>query len=235
MRFYVILLVVLALSESALGDNAASLNEKGNEAFSKGDYKTALDFYQRAEIERPETPQLYYNHANASTEANGLDEALKNYQQALNLADTSLQAQIYYNIGCNYFLQGNYARAIDAYQKALELNPDDLDAKCNLELTRKRLEEQQSKRQPQQNGQGQQQNQQRPDEKSDQQKVPPEPQQKGKGKQPPDQNQPEQMPRQDKQQMSKEDALRILNSLKEGERSKKKTNSVGLHKGRKDW
>lgn len=234
MRFYVILLMAFALSELVLGDNAASLNEKGNEAFLKGDYKTALDFYQRAEIERPETPQLYYNHANASTEAGGFDEALKNYQRALNLADTSLQAQTYYNIGCNYFLQGDYAKAVDAYQKALELNPDDTDAKYNLELARKRLEEQ--KKQPQQkNNQGQQQNQrqQQPDKKQDKSQQPPEPQENQKGQEPPNQNQPELAQQDDKQQMSKEDALRILNSLKEDERPQKKTKRVIL--GRKDW
>lgn len=231
-RFCLVLCAVLIGSSSVLAESYASLNEKGNEAFSKGDYKTALDFYQRAQIERPETPPLYYNHANALTETKGFEEAVEEYQKALKTNDTVLLARTNYNIGNSHFLQGSYARAIDAYQKALELNPDDLDTKYNLELTRKRLAEQRSKHQPQQNNQGQQP---RPDEKSDQQKQSLEPQEDEKGQPQQDQNKREPQRQPNKDQMSKEDALRILRALKEGERRNlmhKKT--LEAYQG-KDW
>jgi tetratricopeptide (TPR) repeat protein len=35
----------------------------------------------------------------------------------------------------------DYQKAIESYQKALEINPDDIDAKFNLELARRMLKE----------------------------------------------------------------------------------------------
>ena len=86
-------------------DNSVALNEKGNKAFAKKGYKEALEFYRQAEVERPETPQIAYNHANALVETGGYEEALELYNKALNTDDVSLQAKTYYNTGNGYFLK----------------------------------------------------------------------------------------------------------------------------------
>ncbi|HVL02483.1 MAG TPA: VWA domain-containing protein [Dongiaceae bacterium] len=58
----------------------------------------------------------------------------------------------YYNLGNSLTELGQYDDAIAAYDKSLELNPDDEDARANREIANKRKQQQQE----QQNGDGQQ-------------------------------------------------------------------------------
>ncbi len=48
-----------------------------------------------------------------------------------------------YNLGNTRFRQGDYAGAIDSYEQALEINPEDTQARENLTLGQKKKEEQQ--------------------------------------------------------------------------------------------
>ena len=63
-----------------------------------------------------------------------------------------LQANGWYNAGNALFDMGNYRDSVQAYIQALRLNPADRDAKHNLELSLKKIQEQQQ----QPPGQGQQ-------------------------------------------------------------------------------
>jgi Ca-activated chloride channel family protein len=221
-----------------LADDHVSLNEKGNKEFAEGNYKEALEYYHRAGIERPETPEIYYNHANALVETGSFEEAAEKYGKALTTDDISLQAGIYYNSGNGYFLQEDYVKAIEAYQQTLELNPDDLDAKYNLELARNRLKEQMERKPQEQNRQGQQQQQQnqQSNQQDQKQQQPKENQQQDQEQQQKQQQQQQQQPNPD--EMSKEDALRILRALEEADeenqKNRQKVKIEGTYRG-KDW
>jgi hypothetical protein len=53
----IILSVLMALLFGAVhADNFNGMVKKGNSAFTGSDFKKALEFYRRAEAERPETP-----------------------------------------------------------------------------------------------------------------------------------------------------------------------------------
>ena len=69
--------------------------------------------------------------------------------QGLSQAELDLRAQAYYNMGNSFYRQGQFAEAIAAYKEALKLNPDDQDAKHNLELAQQQLEKQQRTPSPQ--------------------------------------------------------------------------------------
>ena len=61
------------------------------------------------------------------------------YEKAVSLFETILNQGIfhenlYYNLGNSYFRLGSYGHSIWAYEKAMELNPLDADAKFNLSL-----------------------------------------------------------------------------------------------------
>jgi len=64
-----------------------------------------------------------------------------------------LSAKAFYNIGNCYFQQNKLKESIEAYKKALELKPDDYQAKYNLELARAKLKEMADKQQQQPNQQ----------------------------------------------------------------------------------
>jgi hypothetical protein len=155
----------------------------------------------------------------------------------------------YFNSGNAQFQKQEFMRAIESYKKALELNPGDVDAKYNLELSRVMLKEQ-LKRQPQdKNQQQQQQDQQQQQQQQDQQKPEDQKDQNGKNDQQQQQeakdqgkNDQQQQAAQEKQgkkdEMSKEDAMRILRAMgdseKETQKGVKRQYSQSSYKG-KDW
>lgn len=162
-----LLLFVMSVANVALADYK-KLTEKGNQAYEKDNAEEALKLYHEAEIEKPKQPILEYNIGTALYKQNKYDEALQRYGKAVFSEDPKLQADALYNMGSAFFRAEKYQEAITAYQKCLETNPNDVDAKYNLELARKKLKEQAQKQDQKQDKQ-QKQDQEKQD-KQDQQK-----------------------------------------------------------------
>lgn len=247
-RSVVTLCALLLLSIGAKADYIDAV-DKGNEALSTGDFKTALEQYHVAETDIPNSPELNYNMGLALYDQGSYEEATDRFNKALESQSSGLTASAYYGLGNTKFKSQDYAGAVENYKKSLELNPEDMDAKYNLELARKMLKEnakkqnqdQQQQQQQQQDQQQQEQQQPKPDEqgqdKQDQQQ-----QQQGQGedqKPPQDSTQTsQQMQQTDQKPMSKEDAERILNAFKDDERDVqkkiKRSKSNSSYFG-KDW
>jgi Ca-activated chloride channel family protein len=130
-------------------------NNVGNERFAEEAYDEALAEYRQAQVDDPDRAEPYYNAANAYNRQSQLDAALTQAQQALKNADPGRAAQTWYNLGNAYFDAEQWPQAITAYQEALRLDPDDLDAKHNLELALQKLEERQQQEEQQQEQQEQ--------------------------------------------------------------------------------
>lgn len=249
-------LVGLLLAIPIQAEDFASLNEQGNEAYEEGQFKEALDLYHEAEIEKPETPEIYYNQANALVKTGKYEQAIEKYSKALNSTDIKLQADAYYNQGNGYFMKEDFVNAINAYEQCLNINPDDVDAKFNLELARNRLKEQmerqeqdkqdqqQEQQQDEQQQEEQKQDEQQQEEKSEEEKQQEQQEQEQQGGEedkdneeqgekppPPPESQEQQM-----EEMSKEDAERLLNSLEdmEAQNQKRKYKIQGTYQG-EDW
>ena len=79
-----------------------------------------------------------------------LERALQLYLQARQLGVND--AVLHFNLGNTFYQQENWAEAIEAYQQALRLNPDDIDAKNNLEMALKQQEQQRQQQQQQRQG-----------------------------------------------------------------------------------
>lgn len=243
-----ILLIVLfsTLSISGLcAEDYISLLDKGNDAFDAGDYKKALDYYHEAEIVKPETPEIEYNLANTLLQTGKYEEAVEKYGKALNSDNIDLQGNAYYNLGCADFVKGDYQAAIDDFSEALKINPEDVDAKYNLEAARKLLKEQleQEKKEQQEGGDQQEQQQEKQEEQEKQDEEGKEKQDSQK-QEPNDGDDEQQQQKQEQQEqlqnpedMSEEDALRILQALEDEQnknQSKKKIKVKGNYRGR-DW
>ena len=124
-------------------------------------------------------------------------------------------------------LTGRVQDAVNAYVQALRADPSDQDSKRNLELALRLMQEQQQQQQKQQSGQDGERNEENEQNPSSQ---PPQPQQDGQQQQPP-------QPRPGK--MSEEDARRILEALREGEREGVKKHARAVvpqtRRPEKDW
>lgn len=138
-----LLLFAIFLAPAILSADYKDLNEKGVKAFKREDYDSSLQYFQKALEENPENKAIDFNLGNAFHQQGKYHDALQSYEMAARTTDSLLSAESFYNIGNTHFRAGELDKAAEAYKKSLNYAPDDKDTKYNLELTLKKLEEQQ--------------------------------------------------------------------------------------------
>ena len=142
MKKALIVFVFAGLTLTACGSGAEKLNEAGNEAYANNDYAAAVEKYQEAATADPELAAPLYNTANALYRQEAYDQVPAALQVAMAHADETLTQQSHYNLGNSLFKTEDYEGAAEAYKEALRFDPQDQDAKVNLELTLKQLQQQ---------------------------------------------------------------------------------------------
>ena len=228
----------------------------GNAKAAGGDVEGALKDYDKAKERLPESSALAFDRAGALLklgDASKAPEAATEAAQAMQNSEGALKAQAAYQYALATEQMGRGDEAVQAYAKALQLDPDDKDAKVNLELLLKSQQEK-KQQQPQQQPQESKQNKQ---EQKDQQKD------KSQGKdqqqqQQKDQSQEQQQQQQQQQQAKQEEkkqavpeepkpvdrseAERLLDALRAGEKNLQvwrfaKDKKKDLRRGdvEKDW
>jgi len=161
---HALLLLTLALLSVACAPEVTRHNSAGNELFATGAYDEALSAYRQAQVNDPDVAEPYYNAANALNRQGNLEGAQAQSGQALKTADPDLAAPTWYNLGNGFFDAEDWEQAIAAYQAALRIDPDDMDAKRNLELAlQQQNDEQQQQNQDSQQGEQDQQPETSPD------------------------------------------------------------------------
>lgn len=224
-----VLLLFMAVSVSAQKAERDFIR-KGNRFFNDSVYVDAEVNYRKALEANPQSTVSMFNLGNTLTQQNKLQEAMEQYVGATKVEKgKSNLAQIYHNMGVIFHSQKDYAKAVEAYKQSLRNNPKDDETRYNLALAQKMLKDQQQD----------QQNQNQDQNKQDQQK---EQDKKDQNKQDQKQNQDQQQksqPEKKDNEMSKENAEQLLNSVMQDEKDiqdKVKKQQV-LQGGRleKDW
>lgn len=251
------LLLFMQTEVFAQGAGRAKVSE-GNRAYAEEKFDEANDKYRDAQVDNPESPIIHFNIGDALYQKNNYEEALKSYQSAVQKTnDPKLQAQGYYNLGNTLFRMDKWQESIAAYQQALKLNPNDEDAKFNLEYVRRKIKEnaqkqpqdQQQQQQNQQQQQEQQQNQKDGNDKKEQQEQEQQEQKQQQGEQKQDQKEQQQQGEEQQEQqqqgqqakageLSKEEAERLLEALQNQEKEaqkKKQAQMRGRVRVDKDW
>lgn len=147
------------------------------QAYAGGFFDQALQSFVDQQVERPEDPQLMMNVGASHYKMQNYAEAEKAFAAAALRGDAPLRSKALYNLGNVAYRQGKLQEAIERYQAALEINPNDEDAKFNLEFVRDEIrrrheeaqKQQQNQQQQQQDQQQQQQQQEQQDAQSDEQ------------------------------------------------------------------
>ena len=127
-------LVVLMLCLAGCGQTPADVNNAGHGPYLGGDYASALEHYERAVERDPGAAEPLYNTANTLYRMEEFGESMLWYDESLQDAEGELRLSGFFNRGNASFQMGRYAEAVEAYKEALRINPDDADAKHNLEL-----------------------------------------------------------------------------------------------------
>jgi len=225
-RKNVVTVVIVLL---ALGLSSKAYCSKGEEAFARGEYLQASEFYRKKLEDSPNDPKLHYNYGTAAFKNNLYDDAIEAFSKALKSDDIELQKKSYYNRGNSYYQKGveteqadpkatigSWHQALDSLQAVLKLDPGDADARHNHEIIKKRLEELE-KQQQQDKQQDQKDQQDKQDKKQDGDKK----EQQAGGSQPEDKNR--QQPKQDGQQADEGQAGKEPDSEKNGQGDKQQT------------
>ncbi|MDD4603631.1 MAG: tetratricopeptide repeat protein [Bacteroidales bacterium] len=204
MKYNFVVFLFLLLTVTGFSQKENSLLRQGNRKFEKGDYKEAEKDYRKALELNKGSVKGQFNLGTAVYKNHNFDESVKIYS---NLAeknnDKKIQSKVMHNLGNSLLQSKEYEKSITAYKKALMNDPKDKDTKYNLEYAKMMLKKQQE----QQNKK----NQDKKDDKKDQ---------KDKKDQNKDQNKDnnQQKPPQDQKKISKEDADRMLEALKNDEK-----------------
>ncbi len=154
---------------------------EGNASYAAGDYNAAIEKYKMAEIECPDCPELAYNSGLAYYRLRDFEKANELFNEALSTRDLGLEARAKFNLGNVAYSQAlekmsalpeaiEFAqRAIDRYRDSLELSPEDVDARVNIEMAQLLVKDLLDKQKKQQEEQQQQDNQQQQENQQQQQ------------------------------------------------------------------
>lgn len=123
--------LLLALAAAAGAAGAGGEARKGNAAYGKKDWQSAVEHYSRAQAKDQKDRRLDFNIGDALYRAEEYDKAAEAYEKAA--ASPKVAARARYNKGNALFKKGDVSGAIAAYRGALDLAPGDQNVKFNLQ------------------------------------------------------------------------------------------------------
>ena len=233
--------IISLLIISFLGFISPAYSQKERKDIRKGNelYQKALGDSGYVDTLRMQKAELYYRKA--------LDKDINSYEGGFNLGaslfkekkyslaadqykilastgkEKSELASVYHNLGNSLFMDGKLQECIEAYKSSLRNNPNDTATKYNLAAAQKLLQDaknnpQQNQDQQDQQDQEKQDQQQQDQQQQDQQKDQQEKQDQQQAKEDEKKEDGEEKQMQKPDQISKEDAERLLQAIQQDEK-----------------
>jgi tetratricopeptide (TPR) repeat protein len=145
LRLSAIVVLICCSSAVQAEDTPRSAMRKGLKLYKSGDYTNAVQSLNKTALEFPDIG--HYNLGNAHYRNSDYEAAEEAYNEALRTTDLALQAKAYFNRGNALLARTTVMtgpeqiglaaelayQATDMYEKAILLDPEDLDAKQNYE------------------------------------------------------------------------------------------------------
>jgi Ca-activated chloride channel family protein len=205
-----VLLLIITLSAPAFAQNEKVIIKEGNDAYKKKDYPAAADQYNRVLQKNPGNTTAQYNLGNALYKSEKPDDAVVAYDKSISrLTKPVEKSNAWYNKGVVLHNDKKLPECIAAYKNALKLDPNNEDARQNLQKALQQ-QKQEEKKDQKDKEQDQQQN------KNNQSEPKPKP-----------------------SRITKKDAEEKLKALMQKEKNLQdklhKVNEAGPNKPEKDW
>lgn len=127
---------VLVAGVCAVG--VADVNRRGNQQYAAGDYQAALELYRTAQAMAPERDEAFHNAANALHQQGDYAAAIEELRKAFPVEE-ELAGAVEYALGKHFAADGRLQEAYEAFKRSLLADPDDRQAKHNLEVILKLL------------------------------------------------------------------------------------------------
>ncbi len=204
--------------------------KEGNKLYEQKKYSSADSMYRKALSKSTDTSyRAQFNLGDALYKQNKFTEAAEKFEMLANKkTDKLTQSKAYHNLGNCHLKERKWEKSIEAYKNALKNNPIDEDSRYNLSYAQKMLVQQQKNDKDKDKNEDDKKDQDKKEKDNDKQEK------ENKDKEKPD-KQPEQ-----KQEISKEDAQRLLDALQQNEKDiqeklKKQKNKGVKVEVDKDW
>ena len=216
--------------------NSVFSDDQGLNNYKNKNFEEAKKYYEQILEARGNDAEASLGLGASQYQLGDIPNASKSFEDALRSDNSDIQDRAYYNLGNALYSQQKVEESLAYYRKALELNPNDEDAKFNYELAKYITQQQEQDQEDQNDQQDQQQND--SNDKNDQDNE----------KQDTDKNEPDKQEDEnsDSNQEEKRDAPKsqkqmnaeaILDALKDDEKihQKVKMSQQSARKFEKDW
>ncbi|MDA3893001.1 MAG: tetratricopeptide repeat protein [Salinivirgaceae bacterium] len=230
MNKIILIILFFSITISAFSQQERKYIRKGNREYSKATidslttdtvrYQNAEVLYRKAIEEDPNNWDASYNLANSLFKQGKFEESTRQFQAVAGMQNDNKEhvAQAFHNLG-NSFLQTNkLSEAIEAYKNSLRNNPNDFDTKYNLAWAQNKLNEQQQQQDQNKDSEDNKDKEQQDKEQQDKEKEDKQEQEQKDQQQQEKEQQQQQQEKPQENQISKEDAMRILEALQNDEK-----------------
>jgi tetratricopeptide (TPR) repeat protein len=232
--------------------NPRERTEQAIEAIEEGNAEAASDALDTAARLVPADPLARFNAGTGRLLAERQD-AVEELQEAAGIAPPELLPRALYNLGNAQLVAEDAAAAVESFKSSLRLAPDQADAKHNLELALRALEQQQSSGgQDQETPEGENEGEEEQSSSQGPEDPPPGEEQQPEGEEPSDSQSPQGQPQpetgpderplpnfEDQPDMTAEQAAAILEAVENLEREQRELQAAERLKTRKkgdrDW
>ena len=123
-----IFILLLILIQSLLAQDEGMLN------YQKQNYKAAEEYYESVLENDDSNSKAYFGKGSSLYMQNDLKNAEISFNESIADSEELLQSKAYFNLGNISYKNNKMDEALQFYKKALELNPDDDEARFNYEF-----------------------------------------------------------------------------------------------------
>jgi tetratricopeptide (TPR) repeat protein len=241
MKKFFLTWMILQMIVLVNAQNDRKLIRNGISAYEDGKFADAEVEFRKAENINPQSFEAVFNTGAALYGQEKYEETVKQYESLLGEThDPDNEAQIWHNIGNSLLEAQQYGPSIEAYKNSLRKNPSDQDTRYNLAYAKQKLQDQQQQNQENQDQENQDQDQNQENQNQDQHQ---ENQDQDQHQENQNQDQQDQLNRQQEQlpqEISREDAERMLDAIQQQEKDVKdkvdmKKAAAAKIKTEKDW
>lgn len=138
---FVTLILFLSLSVAHAGELRGIIkNNEGVSRYDKGKPMDAYGFFTDSLGDVPFAPEVQFNIGDTFLQMKDFDKAISQFRLAVRLApgatdrEKEVRFRSLFNIGAVQASQNKVDEALEAYQQALEIKPDSIEVKTNIEL-----------------------------------------------------------------------------------------------------
>lgn len=234
--FWMVLLLIT--SSQIFAQQEKKFINQGNTQYDAKNYKGAEQSYRAGLNKNKYSYKAAFNLGDALYQQGKYEEAANQFQALTHMAtNKDTLSKAYHNLGNSLLKSKKYEDCISAYKNALKNNPNDEDTRYNLSYAQQMLKQQQQQQNKDKKDQDKKDKDKKDKDKDKKDKDKKDQNKKDKDKK--DQNKEQEQPQKD-EQISKEDAKRILDALQNDEKNLQDKVKKGKAKGmkvqiEKDW